>query len=53
MILVGSMRLEFPAMDFGQEEGEARQALSHILRYGFTHICFVGRPQPSMTYLRR
>lgn len=40
-------------MDFDQEEGEARQALSHILRYGFTHICFVGRPDPSMTYFRR
>jgi Trypsin-like peptidase domain len=40
-------------MDFDQEEGEARQALSHILRFGFTHICFVGRPDPSMTYFRR
>ncbi len=40
-------------MDFDQEEGEARQALSHILRYGFTHVCFVGRPDPSMAYFRR
>jgi len=40
-------------MDFDQAEDEARQALSHILRFGFTHICFVGRPDPSLTYFRR
>jgi hypothetical protein len=40
-------------MDFDQHEGEARQALSYILRYGFRYICFVGRPDPSMTYFRK
>jgi hypothetical protein len=40
-------------MDFDQQEGEARQALSYILRYGFRYICFVGRPDPSMTYFRK
>jgi hypothetical protein len=40
-------------IDFDQHESEARQALSHILRYGFRYICFVGRPHPSMTYFRK
>jgi len=40
-------------MDFDQNEAEARQALSYILRYGFKYICFVGRPGPSMTYFRK
>ncbi|MGP1387954.1 MAG: trypsin-like serine peptidase [Thainema sp.] len=40
-------------MDFDQQEDEARQALSYILRYGFRYICFVGRPAPSMTYFRK
>ena len=40
-------------MDFGAAQGEARQALSYVLRYGFTRMCFVGRPGPSMTYFRR
>ncbi|WP_416669836.1 trypsin-like serine peptidase [Egbenema bharatensis] len=40
-------------MDFDQLEDEARQALSYILRYGFRYICFVGRPDPSMTYFRK
>jgi hypothetical protein len=40
-------------MDFDQQEDEARQALSYILRYGFRYICFVGRPDPSMTYFRK
>lgn len=39
-------------MDFDQYEVEARQSLSYILRYGFRFICFVGRPDPSMTYFR-
>lgn len=39
-------------MDFDQQEDEARQALSNILRYGFRYICYVGRPNPSMTYFR-
>ncbi len=40
-------------MDFDQAESEARQALSYILTYGFRYICFVGRPDPSMTYFRK
>ncbi len=32
---------------------EASEALGIIRRYGFTHLCFVGRPNASMTYLRR
>ncbi len=40
-------------LDFGTAQNEARQALSYILRYQFRFICFVGRPGPSMTYLRR
>ena len=40
-------------MGFGTSEGEARQAYGVLRRYGFTHSCFVGRPQPSMTYFRR
>lgn len=37
-------------MDFGSEESEARIALKIIQKYGYDHICFVGRPDPSMTY---
>lgn len=40
-------------LDFGAAQNEARQALSYILRYGFRFICFVGRPDPSLTYFRR
>jgi len=40
-------------LDFGQSQEEAIQALSYILRYGFCYICFVGRPNPSMTYFRK
>lgn len=36
-------------LDFNQSQEEARQALSKILEHEFTHICFVGRPNPSMT----
>ncbi len=32
---------------------EAEQALAVIARYGFRQNCFVGRPDPSMTYLRK
>jgi hypothetical protein len=39
--------------DFDANEGEARQALAIIKKYGFTRSCFVGRPDPSFTYLRR
>lgn len=40
-------------MDFDQQEEEARQALSYILRYDFNYIGFVGRPNPSMVYFRK
>ncbi len=40
-------------MDFGAKENEARKAFEILRHYGFTHSCFVGRPQPSMTYFRR
>jgi hypothetical protein len=40
-------------MDFDQNEDEARQALDYILLHGFRFICFVGRPNPSMTYFRK
>jgi hypothetical protein len=43
-----------PLMDFNQQEDEARQALSYILRYGFQYICYVGnRTNPSMIYFRK
>ncbi len=40
-------------MDFDQQEEEARQALDIILRYDFHYMCYVGRPDPSMTYFRK
>jgi len=40
-------------LDFGSKEDEARKALCIIKKYGFTRICFVGRPNPSMTYFRK
>ncbi|BBO70738.1 hypothetical protein DSCA_46680 [Desulfosarcina alkanivorans] len=39
--------------DFVRSETEARRALSVIRRYGFSHSCFVGRPNAGFTYLRR
>jgi trypsin-like peptidase len=40
-------------LDFGTSQAEARQALSYVLRYRFRSICFVGRPDPSLTYFKR
>ena len=40
-------------MDFGANELEARNALALIIKYEFTHMCYVGRPNPSMTYFRK
>ena len=34
-------------------EAEAREIISVIKYYGFTKSCFVGRPDPSMAYLRK
>jgi hypothetical protein len=39
--------------DFGANKDEAMMALEIIKRYGFTHSCFVGRPNASFTYLRK
>ena len=38
---------------FGSSQQEADKALSIIQHYGFRYSCFVGRPDPSFTYLRR
>ena len=40
-------------LDFGPAEGNAKLALYFILKYGFTKICFVGRPNPPMVYFRQ
>lgn len=34
-------------------EAEGRDALALIRAHGFTHTCYVGRPGPSMVYLRK
>ncbi|ARM31502.1 CARDB domain-containing protein [Prosthecochloris sp. HL-130-GSB] len=39
--------------DFGSNRAEAEQALKVIKKYGFRYSCFVGRPDPSFTYMRR
>lgn len=38
---------------FGSNESEARQSMAIIKKYGFSHTCYVGRPDPSFKYLRR
>ena len=40
-------------LDFGANESEAKAAYQLIKKYGFTHICFVGRPNAPMTYFRK
>ncbi len=39
--------------DFGDKETEARTAFAIIKKHGFTRSCYVGRPDPSFTYLRK
>jgi len=39
--------------DFGGNRAEAERALQIIRAYGFDKQCFVGRPDPSMTYWKR
>jgi C1A family cysteine protease len=39
--------------DFGNKKAEAVQALNIIKKYKFSYSCFVGRPGPSFSYLRR
>jgi len=40
-------------LDFGSSQANANKALQIMQNYGFTNICFVGRPGPSMTYFRK
>lgn len=40
-------------MDFGNKKAEAHKSMKIIRKHGFTQSCFVGRPNPSMTYLRK
>ncbi|MEL6926014.1 MAG: hypothetical protein AAFO94_18375 [Bacteroidota bacterium] len=39
--------------DFGRSKEEAEQTLCLIKKYGFTKSCFVGRPGPSLQYMRK
>lgn len=39
--------------DFGTKESEAKQTFAIIKKYGFNKSCFVGRPHPSFSYLRK
>ncbi len=39
--------------DFGAKKAEADQTLAIIKKYGFTYSCYVGRPGPNFTYLRK
>ncbi|HOI15876.1 MAG TPA: hypothetical protein PK036_05990 [Geobacteraceae bacterium] len=38
---------------FGGKRAEAEKALSIIRRYGFSRSCYVGRPDPGFSYLRK
>jgi len=40
-------------LDFGPAHGNAKAAFHFIKKYGFTFICFAGRPNPPMTYFRK
>lgn len=40
-------------MDFASKEAQARSAVKVIRHYGFTRVCFVGRPNPGMMYFRK
>lgn len=39
--------------DFGTRASEAKAALAAIKQHQFTHVCYIGRPNPSFQYLRR
>jgi hypothetical protein len=39
-------------LDFGPGEGNARAALHFIRKHRFDQVCYVGRPDPSMTYFK-
>jgi hypothetical protein len=40
-------------LDFEDKQAEANSAFAILTYYQFNHICFVGRPNASMTYFRR
>lgn len=40
-------------LDFAAVEDEAKRSYEILQFYRFDHICFVGRPDPSMTYFRQ
>jgi hypothetical protein len=40
-------------MDFGANRSEAVKSLSIMNAYGFSRVCFIGRPNPSINYFRR
>lgn len=39
--------------DFGGNRSEAEESFQIIKKYGFSKSCYVGRPDPSFTYLRK
>lgn len=39
--------------DFAGNEAEARETFAIIKKYGFNKTCYVGRPDPSMVYLKK
>lgn len=39
--------------DFDQNQGQALRALQIIRHYGFAQVCYVGRPNPDFTYLKK
>jgi hypothetical protein len=48
-VLSGGSHAAFSATS----QDEARRVIEIVERYGFTQSCFVGRPGPSMRYLRK
>ncbi len=40
-------------LDFGNRNDYAQRALAVIQHHGFARICYVGRPNPGMTYFRK
>ncbi|MDH5507717.1 MAG: hypothetical protein OEZ02_10905 [Anaerolineae bacterium] len=40
-------------LDFGTSQSEANKARKIIQKYGFSNVCFVGRPDASMIYFRK
>ena len=40
-------------VDTGQDRARSDRALGLIRRYGFSNLCYVGRPNPPMVYFRR